>query len=168
MTVGDILAVRGSNFISRGILAATGDTVSHVGLIIGVEPTIVIEALLHVKTRALAVSIAEAERAYILHDTTLSNQERITIVHTALQFSAAGYNYGDILLQGLDALTHSIWFTSHLALGLTRDPICSFLVAASYHAVGRDFGRIPMKSVTPANIYKFALAHAMYTIERLR
>ena len=114
----DIVAVRGTGRFAAGILKATGDTVSHVGLVIGIDPPLVIEALTRVRTNPLATTIAGAERAYILHDKSLSAWERRKIVDTAVRFSADGYNWGDIVLQGMDAVARTTWFTDHLSIGL--------------------------------------------------
>lgn len=165
MTSGDILAVRGSSWLSKRILAATGNTVSHVGLIIATEPIpTVIEALTRVRTRPLDVSIATAESAWVLTDTSLTDDEREAIIRSALNFSADGYGYGDILLQGMNALTKSTWWTDHLAFGLAGKPICSYLVAAAYETQNRTFGQLD-KTTTPADIYNFARSHPAYKVE---
>ena len=158
---GDILAVRGKGWLSRQILKATGNTVSHVGLLLDVAPSyehsFVIEALARVKTRALEESIADCERAYILSPTNLTDAQRTEITLRGAQFSADDYGWGDIALQLGDAITRSTWFTRHLNWGLLEThPICSYLVAEAYEAVGLTFGKKPNESITPADIYSFA------------
>ena len=169
IALGDIVAVRGVGLFSAGILRATGNTVSHVGLLIGIDPPLVIEALTRVRTNPLATTIASAERAYILHDKSLSTWERRKIVDTAVGFSADGYNWGDILLQGMDALARTTWFTDHLSIGLADEPICSYVVAAAYRAVNLSFGRVKTESVRPSDIYLFAQMHPeLYSIGQVK
>lgn len=166
---GDILAVRGKGFFARGILAATGNTVSHVGMVVGDSPVIVIEALLRVKTRPIEESVADAEAAYLLQDLSLSADKRDTIVKRACQFSAADYGWGDIILQAANAILRTTWFTDHLTFGLLNQfPICSYLVAESYKTVGLTFGKRKEESITPADIYNFAEKNpSIYTVTKL-
>lgn len=61
LQAGDILAIRGTGFFARGILAATGNTVSHVGMVLAPTPgPLAIEALWRVKTRPLSLSIQDS------------------------------------------------------------------------------------------------------------
>jgi hypothetical protein len=171
LQVGDVLAIRGTTFFSRAILKTTGNTVSHVGMIIAREPgpTLVIEALWRVKTRPLEVSIADAEKAYILSDHSLSREQRNTLVSNACTFSAEGYGWGDILLQAADAIFRTTFFTDHFAWNLSRHPICSYLVAKAYQSLGLTFGREKLQSITPANIYNFATQHPkLYSVTEIK
>lgn len=168
---GDILAVRGKGFFARGILAATGNTVSHVGMVTGTEPfVIIIEALLRVKTRPIEESIADAERAYLLQDISLSADQREAIVRRALKFSAADYGWGDIVLQLANAVFRTTWFTNHLTFGLLDQfPICSYLVAESYMEAGLTFGKENEESITPADIFNFAQENpSIYIVTTLK
>ena len=168
---GDILAVRGKGFFARGILAATGNTVSHVGMVTGVEPFVmIIEALLRVTTRPIEESVADAERAYLLQDISLSAGQREAIVRRALKFSAADYGWGDILLQLANAIFRTTWFTDHLTFGLLNQfPICSYLVAESYKTIGLTFGKKEEESITPADIFDFALKNpSIYIVTTLK
>lgn len=154
---GDILVVRGTGWISKGILKATGNTVSHVGIVTAISPFVEItEALTRVRTRPMEESIAEADWAAILQDKTLTDEERTHIVISALKFSAAGYNYLDILFQLLNANFSTTWFTDHLAFRMDNTPICSYVAAKTYSDTGRNFG-VPDKTTTPADIYAFSI-----------
>ena len=156
---GDILAVRGTSWLSRGILKATGNTVSHVGIITATSPIIeVTEALIRVKTNPIDVSIADddIEWAAVLQDKTLTDSERITIVEAALQFSSDSYNYGAILLQLLNSNFNTTWFTDHLSFGMNGRPICSYVAAESYSKTGRNFG-VEDRTTTPADIYEYSI-----------
>jgi hypothetical protein len=140
---GDILAIRGKGFFARGILAATGNTVSHVGMVVGDGP--VIEALLRVKTRPIEGSVADAETAYLLQNLSLSPQKRDTVVKRACQFSADDHGWGDIVLQLANAIFRTTWFTDHLTFGKQKE-----------------------ESMTPADVYNFAKnSPSIYTVTKL-
>ncbi len=150
----DILAVKGSGWLSRMILKATGGPVSHVGLLLTDKPPLVIEALSRVMTRPLHISIEKRTAAYILQPLKLTPEQRVAIVEAACTMSADAYGWGKIALQGLDALSRSGWFTKHLTF--TTMPICSWLVAKGYSSQGLHFD-VPDNSATPKDIYEFAV-----------
>lgn len=161
--VGDIVAIRGTGFLSRAILKATGNTVSHVGMIIAASPgpTLVIEALWRVKTRPLVLSLDGAEKAYLLSDHSLEEKQRNELVFNACKFSAEDYGWWALVLQGADAIFHTTFFTDRFAWGMDRHPICSYLVAKAYQSLGLTFGREKSRSITPADIYRFASTHPL-------
>lgn len=170
LQAGDILAIRGTGFFAEGILAATGNTVSHVGMVLAARPgPLVIEALWRVKTRPLSLSIQGAEKAYILSDGSLTPDARDTIVINACTFSADGYGWWDIGLQAADALFHTTFFTDHLSWDLKGHPICSYLVAKAYSSLGLTFGSKKPQSITPADIFNFASQHpGIYTVTQIK
>jgi hypothetical protein len=135
---------------ARGILSATGNTVSQVGMVVGYRPVIVIEALLRVKTRPIEEAVADAETAYLLQDLSLSTQRRETIVKRSCQFSADDYVWGDIVLQLANAISRTTWLTEHMTLGfLNQFPNCSYLVAESYKTICLTFGKQREESIAP-------------------
>src|SRR5579883_1994692 len=149
---GDILGVQGVGWLSEHIIEATAPgPLSHVGLIIAVQPALVIEALTRVRTRPLARSIEDAAHAWVLQPIGLSQEQRDRIVARACTMSADSYGYADIAWQGLDALFHTRWFTAHLA----RKLICSMLVADAY---GMNFG-VSERSANPNDIWRYAQAY---------
>ena len=170
LQAGDILAIRGTGFFAQGILAATGNTVSHVGMVLAPAPgPLVIEALWRVKTRPLSLSIQDSEKAYILSDLSLTPSQRETVVLNACKFSADGYGWWDIGLQAADAVCHTTFFTDRLSWGLEGHPICSYLVAAAYVSLGLTFGRKTLQSITPADIFNFALQQPdIYTVTEIK
>lgn len=156
---GDIIAVRGQGWLANGIVRAEygknppGCAVSHVGIITaadndGIQVT---EALSRVETHALSVTLANCQSAWIIQYKDLTGAQRLTIVNAALSFSGDDYGYGDLLLQGADALFGTSWFTDHLAWWLSRWPICSYVAAAAYDRIGITFGR-EEDSVKPSDI----------------
>ena len=115
------------------------------------------------------MSVADAEAAYLLQDLSLSHQKRASIVKRACQFSADDYGWGDIVLQLANAIFRTAWFNDQLTFGLLNQyPICSYLVADSYKAIGLTFGRQKEESITPADIYNFAEQNpSIYTVTKL-
>lgn len=173
MLPGDILAIRGKGWLSRRILNATGNTVSHVGIILANGSTrgsaYVIEALARVKTDKLSEAVANAKKAYLLEPLNLSDDQRQKITDAAAQFSTRRYGYAEIGLQWFDAVFKTRWFTNHLSWSLREHPICSYVVAASYASIGLTFGKVESDSITPADIYAFAVGHPdKYKVEEIK
>lgn len=183
---GDIIAIRGSSWISDSIIAAEYgqvqiipyQAVSHVGLLIeGGSIPVVIEALSRVKTNALAITIANCRKAFIIRDKSLTLAQRQAIVNKALTFSADDYGYLDIIAQLIDCKFKTLWFTNHLSRLLNRYPICSYVVAAAYSVLnmmkfytvnlvatahsnaGFNFG-VDSANCKPSDIMNYALKHS--------
>lgn len=165
---GDIIAFRGRNWFSRQILKHSGNTVSHVGMIVGTEPTLITEALWRVRTHALAEALDGCDRAWLISDYSLPQNVRDKIVLRASLLSADGYGIAGILLQAIDVACNTTWFTDHLGGHLARHPICSYLVASAYAMYGLTFGKKMAESVTPADIFTFAKEHPeIYTVTEI-
>ena len=158
---GDILAVRGKGWASREILKLTGNTVSHVGLVVANDPVpLVTEALWRVKTHPIENSVGGTERSYILHPKNLTRAQTQAIIRGACGMSADGYGLWDLGLQLIDVTFKTTWPTDHaLALGLNQHPICSYLVAAAYGDAGLTFGMKLAQSISPADEYNFAVGN---------
>ena len=163
---GDIVAVRGRGWLADGIIKAEyGDgmppynAVSHVGLLVAGDPIpVVIEALNQVVTDPLDVTLAGCARAFVLHDKSLNENQRRAIIAKACTFSAKSYGYLDLFAQWLDANTGTTWWTDRMSGYLGHWPICSFVVAEAYSAVGLDFG-VDNASCKPSDIMEFATKH---------
>jgi hypothetical protein len=172
---GDILCVRGSGWLSDGIASAEyggkepAQSATHVGILIEGDPIpVVIEALNRVMTRPLSVSIAGAQKAFVLYDRSLTNAQREAVVVNACTFSSKDYGYTDLIAQWLDAKLGTFWFTNQSGWLLSHWPICSYVVAASYAAVGLDFG-VDTNSVKPSDILTFAQSHPeLYQVSQIR
>lgn len=164
---GDILAIRGRGWISEGILKATGNTVSHVGLVLDDDPDpIITEALYRVITHPLSVALSNCDAAYIITDLQLTDQQRHELVLRASLFSAQTYNYGAIALQLLDAAFSTRFFTRNLTT--SKWPICSYLVSKTYFDIVKlDFSVDP-KSCTPNDIFQFAKKSIDFSISRIK
>lgn len=160
---GDIIAIRGRGWLADHICKATKSEVSHVGLVIGTHPVIVLEALLRVKTNPLARTIENSTSTWRIRDLAITEDVRERIVNDALYFSAEDYGFADLLLQLLDALMRTRFFTGKVGrLFLRRFPICSFVVAEAYANAGTTFGVDPFGvdpwSATPGDIAAFCRA----------
>ena len=179
---GDILAVRGSGWLSDGIARAEyGDklgkveprfSATHVGLFLapGNDTSIAIdiEALNRVKTNVLRTSTASVIHAYVLHDISLTDIQRSTLLEVACSFSAADYGYLDLGAQWLDATFKTNWWTGWLTSYLAHRPICSYVVAAAYAAIRLDFG-VADSSCRPSDIMTFASAHPeLYQVTQIK
>jgi hypothetical protein len=167
--VADILAVHGTDWVSRTIERLTHGCVSHVGLLIGDNPPVVIEAIApRVKVRPFYVSIEEASEAWVIHDRRLTNLQRSLLVNRALEFCGEGYGYWDLLMQLCDVLFKTRFFTERLSFRLIHRPICSALDAIDYSQLGVEFGCEP-RDATPNDIYEFALSHPeIFTVEKVK
>lgn len=171
---GDLLAVQGTSWFARQILKDTRGEASHIGVFVArkfpLEDSLITEALTRVKTRCLEDSLKGVSRAWALKHLNLADLQRQKIVEIVQGFSANDYNYYDIGLQGLDAITHSRWFTQHLTFGsLKKIQICSYVGAYACEQIGLDFGGIPLDSITPQDIFNFAQKRPdIYQIEDLQ
>ena len=171
---GDILCVDGSGWLSAGIIAAEYGTVaparpvSHVGIFVAGDPyPIVIEALWRVKTNTLPVSLAGTQKAWVLHDDSITPAQRNIIVGEALSFSAKDYGYLDLIAQGFDAIAHVDWATHYLSTFLDEFPVCSFVVAKAYAQINLDFG-VSSADIKPSDIMTFAETHPLiYSIAEI-
>jgi len=164
--VGDILAVKGTSRLAKLILSSTKGSVSHVGIIIGLEPCLVLESLRRVKTNSLRDAIHSVEAAYILQPKNLTLPERIEVVREAVLWSTTTYGWGKLPLHGLDALFGTQHFSRNWSF--TNMSICSWLVGRAYERIGKDFGE-PVNSVTPEDIYRFAQLRAdLYHIQQIK
>jgi hypothetical protein len=94
--------------------------------------------------------------AYVLKPKNITDAQRVRIVEAACTMSAETYGYGKLLLQGLDVLARTEWFTRHWTF--TTMPICSWLVARAFSSEGLHFG-VPDNSATPKDIWDFAVAN---------
>lgn len=173
ITPGDIVGVRGVGWLSDGIIKAEygnnppANAISHVGIVIGANPPTVIEALNRVMTRPLSVTIADAAKAFILHDRLLTDEQRAAIVEKACTFSADDYGYADLLAQLLDAQFGTFWFTDRMSWLLRHWPICSYVVAASYHVAVQDFG-VTDASCKPSDIMDYAVTRPFFDVTAIK
>lgn len=166
----DVIAVRGIGWLSDHIALAEGNTAypSHIAGIINTDPSICLEALSRVRTNPLDTTLAKCSKAWLIHHRTLTDTQRNAIVYAACRFSADDYGWGDIVLQGADALLRDTFWTDKLSAALKNHPICSYVWAAAYGSVGISFSDKLIQSITPADMYLGALASsAMFDVSEI-
>lgn len=166
--VGDIIAIRQLGWLADNICEATHSEVSHVGLIIGVNPIIVIEALLRTKTNLLDITLTDAQKAWCIRYSNLNEKDKNQLVKSALKFSADDYGWPDLILQLGDATFKTRWFTHTIGKAfLNHFPICSFIVGEAYDSIGINFS-VTDWSVTPGDIMNYAIKNIeRFTVRRI-
>ena len=156
MRPGDLVLVRGTGWLSKGILQATGcqkDGPSHIA--VGINEKECVEALgSGVVRRPLVETLAGCERAWVLSFDYLSDAERQAIAHVAMGMVGLGYAYSELGLQLADSIFRTTWFTDRLS-NLKNCKICSYVGAQCFDIVlGLLFDKED-QSVTPADIWRF-------------
>jgi len=172
---GDILAVRGRGWLSDGIAKAEysksepAHGVTHVGLFLApgndTSDAVVIEALNRVKTNVLRTSTYSVAHAYVLHDLSLTDLQRSSLLEMACTFSAKDYGWSDLIAQWLSARTGSFWWLDHWPWSQV---ICSYVVAADYASLRLDF-EVLTGRCKPSDIMAFAIAHPeIYRVTQIK
>ena len=151
---GDIIGVANDSWLSRSIREATGDgPVSHIQIVTAIEPFVqVTEALNRVVVNELAVRMADSTAVYHMQPLNVTDEQRLHAVRIALSYVGRDYGYGDILLQGMDALARTKFWCDHFAE--EQEPICSMLGALSWPDLHLD-----AKSETPNDFIRLAQNH---------
>ena len=169
MKPADIIGMRGnSGWATDLVLKATRGEISHVALVVCVEPLpIVIESVNpRVRTVPLDVAIADHSLVYLMKDLSLTPAEREDVVRAALRWSTYDYSFLNCAWPALDDLTKTRWFSQHLSS--PNSPMCSWLVAESRKAIGKFFGQ-PAESTDPEDILRFAKQHpTIFEVLKLR
>lgn len=195
MQPADIIAMQGKSPISAAVASATQGEVSHVALVVSVDPVaLVLESVFHCRTVPLDIAAIAHEPVYVCRNEYLTRAQRQAIIERAYVLSIPSTNWVDQLallspgareilgqelsalntqgysflrdvLIGLDRLTDSYFFTSHASQSL--DPVCSWLIAHAYDWVGERFNR-PPDSCTPWDILQHARRADGWSVGRMR
>jgi hypothetical protein len=161
---GDIIGVADDSWLSHAIRNATGGgPVSHIQIVTATAPFVqVTEALDHVIVNPHTLRLAQCTAAYLMSPLNVSDFQRAQAVAIALSYVADRYGYGDIVLQAMDSLTQSRFWTDHFAE--KEEPICSMLAALAWPCLHLD-----VKSETPNDFYYLAKAHPeAWRLEQLK
>ena len=144
---GDVIGVADDGWLSRSIRRATGNgPVSHIMIVTAIQPFVqVTEALKQVVVNPLEDRLS-AYKFAIAMKPPVTDADRITAVRIALTYVGRFYNYGDLLLQELDSINQTRFWTDHFAD--QHEPICSMLAALAYPSLHLD-----TKSQTPNDFY---------------
>lgn len=174
----DLILVASADPLSQAIMHATNGVVSHTAGVIAVPmelafEVLTFEALNRVKTNTLSTTLNGKTAAYLVSDQSLAPAQRNAIVEAVLTFSADDYGYADLLLQELDSLGKTTFWTDHLAsLILAHCQICSFIWPKAYEmalgTAGRGWGTIKSVSITPQDLLVAAQTEPQrYAIQKI-
>ena len=166
LQVGDVVLMRGRGFagavvrfFTRGI--GEGRTrVSHAGLIVEggpIDRCILVEALHRVTRDGLWGRYGgSATDVAVYRPTDLGPEERVVLAKKAESYVGRRYGYMKILAHWLDWVLQGAYVFRRLA-DEDRYPICSWVVAQSFAAVGKSFG-VEAGAATPDDIWDFVTA----------
>ena len=155
----DIVLTRAETFIGRAIrfftrrLGEPPSKVNHVGIM--VSPTLIVEALSTVVRRPLAAAYGPPSKQYIAiyRPLNLTPEEEVQVTQKAEGYVGRKYGYLKIVAQALDWVLQGAYVFRRL-FRMDNYPICSWLVAHAYSAVGKDFG-VAAGAATPDDILDF-------------
>ena len=85
----------------------------------------------------------------------LTVNQRITIAEKAMSYLGAEYGWWKIVAHGIDRMIGGPYLFRRLARQ-DRYPICSWMVAWSYAAIGKDFG-VSAKAADPDHIWDYCV-----------
>lgn len=173
LEAGDIFLTRGNAFVSRAIrwftrrVGEDRTKVNHVGII--VEPgteldAIAVEALTTVREHSLGRYARKAKTSVaVFRPVGLSGPEIETIVAQARIHVGRKYGYRKVAAHLADWVLQG----AYVFRRLTRDgnyPICSWIVAYAFHAVGKNFGVEP-GAANPDDIWDFVDRHPEHYLQ---
>ncbi len=157
MLAGDIVLFRSEGFIAKLIRWSTRDkdeaktVVNHVGIM--VSDTEIVES----KSRTIRHPFANTPQCWIFR-MQLSAGEREIVSIVANKYVGASYGWLKIVAHAADHLLFSDHYVARRLCRMDNYPICSWVVAYAYDAVGRRFG-IPPNMATPDDIWDYVTTH---------
>lgn len=164
---GDILCTHGTSFISRAIrwFSRTGGEsrtmCNHVAIVVndGTEQdAMIVEALSKVKYHSVK-RYTDDQKTFVAvyRPTNVSEEDLFTIANKAYSYVGASYGYIKIVAHFLDWCLGGRYFFRRFAR-MEKYPICSWVVADAYAAVGLDFG-VPVGQAQPDDIWDYCVTH---------
>jgi len=139
---GDVFFTRGKSTLNKMVRFFTRSVgeprtkVDHIGLVVG-APDTVVEALARVQQVPLG-----NRKAAVYRPLNLTEEEIALIVTKARSYVGKKYSYIKVTTHFLDWLLQGAYVFRRLG-GLDPYPICSYLVAESFSAAGKNFGVSP-------------------------
>ena len=172
---GDIVFVRGDSWLSRAIRRLTQDrgeaatVASHVGILIRgsdvLGGALIVEALMKVMRHRVNEKYKPGKgKLAVFRPVTLTDNELDSVLETANSYVGRKYGVLKIFLHFGDFCLGGCYFFRKMGV-LDSHPICSYLVAKCFSAVGKDFG-VPDKAASPDDIWDFCLASRHYSLVR--
>lgn len=153
---GDVILMQNKGFIGKIIRRILDffqtDDVQYSHVALAVSENEVTEALwAGIRRRSLEESIKKARYVKIIRFNNLTEQQREWIELRAISKIGTNYNYYRLLLQLLDNMFATNWFTKRLKLSKEWH-ICSTYVAWVYKALGIYFNEVHWLSTEPDDI----------------
>lgn len=154
MLPGDIVLSLGKWGISETI-ASSNRGWSHASLVVATDPCpLIVEAVPPAAKCVLLADLLDCSRkATLLHDLSLTGDERRVVVEAGMK--CVGQLYGLDRFAGLllDQLFETSWFGDNFYLS-KKFQVCSGLVAYTRELIGKDFG-VKAAGATPGEISAF-------------
>jgi hypothetical protein len=176
---GDLLLTRGSSWIGRAIRAfetqpREGQTfANHVGVVVeggSVDTAVIVEALWTVERHPLAVYKGSGDWISVARMPRITLKEQQTLADKAAEYVGRKYGWlkigahaGDRLIE---RLTFGLWKNPRVFRAfalIDKYPICSWVVAFAYDAIGVRFGVEP-NAADPDDIDDFQNLMAWETV----
>lgn len=162
----DVFLTRGTSLLSRLIrfftrsLGESRTKVNHVGIVVSRGPigeVYVVEALSEVKRHRLVEGYGDGlDEVAVYRPLNTSGKERETIVRKAESYVGRRYGISKIVCHLLDWLLLGAYLFRRLASD--KYPICSWVVAHAFSAVGKNFGQ-PPGAAAPDDIWDFVTSN---------
>ena len=157
---GDIVMTRSPGLLGKLIRFFTRSVgerrtkVSHVGVM--VNETEIVEARRRVVRHPLKETYAGTPTAVaIVRGRDLSAPQRRQVAEKADSYVGRSYGYAMIVAHALDYFLLGAYVFRRL-IRTDKYPICNWVVAYSYHAIGRDFGVEPWQT-DPDTIWDYTM-----------
>ena len=152
MIAGDVVLFHGTSLMSKLIRWCTRDEgepptiASHVGII--VSDTEIVESL----TKTTQRTFAPTANCWVYRKVDLTPEETLTIVRKARNYVGDKYGWLKVVAHALDHLIFRDHHVMRRLCFMDKYPICSWVVAFAYRAIGYEFG-IPANEATPDDIW---------------
>ncbi len=161
LTCSRSLLGRAIRFATRGI-GESRSMVNHVGIIVETgspDEAVGLEALSTVKRHRLwnQYGPGSSSDVAVYRPLNLTVEEKTIIIAAAEEYVGRTYGYLKIAAHLLDWLFFGVYFFRRLAR-MDDYPICSWLVAHSFEAAGKNFGLPPGKA-SPDDIWDFVITN---------
>ena len=142
---------------------------SHVGILTKgsdhLGDAVIIEALMQVMRHRVRSKYKPGKaKLAVFRPITLNDEELDSVLETANSYLGRKYGVVKIVLHLGDWCLGGRYFFRKLAV-LDSHPICSYLVAKCFSAIGKDFG-IPDKAASPDDIWDFCIMSRHYQMVR--